>query len=309
MYNLTDLLDAIKLSDIDKVDSIINLCNYNINYNHCDSLGMTPLHYACMYDYNYDIVCRLLSLTEQNNVICNRNIKDIYNRTPLMVAYINGATEISEIMCGDMHVDINCQDIEKNTPLHLVCMKKYKNINMINILLEHYDTPYKMSKLSTLKKNINGDTPLMLTLEYADTSIWRIFFNKMNINLGSNIEYISNIFDKQFFKKLIKYNNIRFVNFLYDTIGDQKMSYLLNIQDDHHMKPLHYILDQPELTNDDKILYHKFISLGSIINDTIMIDKKEQLGKKNLITKIKNKIKKQKNIIMAEEWEKKISTY
>ena len=315
MY-LQELFEAIKVSDIDRINNIIDMYFKQICFDDCDKIGMTPLHYACVHDYNYDIICKLLSLVINNDLLCNRNIKDAYNRTPFMIATINKAEDIIEVMARDVLVDINCQDTERNTPLHVACMKKYKYVNIIKTILEYYDTPRRASWISASKKNINGDTPLMLTLEYTDNdicknkTIWRMFFTTMNINKESDTKYLSSIFDQDFFKKLAKHKNINFLNFLCENIGEYNMKYLLNIQDKLHMKPIHYVLDQTDFTNSDKIMCQILISLGSTINSTILtVDAKGQTNpsKKNMITKIKDKLKKSKNIISAEEWQEKMS--
>lgn len=314
-YNKSDipydnLINAIKLSDYEKVHNIINMYCWDIDFNGYDKFGMTALHHACIYDYNSDIVCTLLSLydTEKQHIpLCNRNIKDGYNRTPLIIATINGSSDNVELMCRDLCVDINSQDTERNTALHIACTKKFKNVNIIDTLLKYYDSPHKHSKISVSKKNINGNTPLMLTLEYTDISVWRMFFVRMDINREADVKYISSIFDGTFFKKVIECENIKFVDFLVDAIGEQNMKILLDTQDLYHMKPIHYILDMPKITSNLKNLYHKFISLGSIVNDTIMADSTiEKLEKKGLMSKIKNRIKKSKNVITTEEWQRRM---
>lgn len=105
------LHEAIDSNDINKVDELLKDIQY---YNEVDKYGRTALHYACSSDNKIEILCSLLTAAQKTDdnkiIICNRNIKDIYGRTPFIVASMSKCTKVFKILCDDINIDKNAQD-------------------------------------------------------------------------------------------------------------------------------------------------------------------------------------------------------
>ncbi len=326
------LIEAIKKNDY---MSILNLLNNKDIINETDKNGLTALHYACFSDEKIDILCSLLTLRHtlkcgsnlnEITIYCNRNIKDNYGRTPILVATLNKCIKAVEILCNDIYVDNNAQDNEGNTALHIACLEKCKSYEIVGMLLDNTKSK-SYNYVIANKKNIYNDTPIMLTLEYNDTEMWNLFFEKMDI-INMNLYNLLKIFDLNFFKKLLRFNNIDFLKYMNKKIDPIKFSKILNVTDENKMKIIHFAIND---ISDINIQIIKFLlKNGSIISDTIGYVNTNNKFINRMSTKINKKIGKMINIslllnklfvnnnksnnikkikIKSEDWLKKIMEY
>lgn len=277
------LLRAIDNNNILEISRLLDNINY---FNETDKCGMGALHYACTSDNKIDILCMLLLArgtlkleykyeVNDMSIICNRNIKDVYNRTPIIIAAQNKVEKAIRLLSSDFYVDKNVQNNEGQTALHIACSEKYKNINIIETLLSNIEI------INITKKDKKGNTSLMLTLEYVDKEVWDVFFKKLDINVNTDFKKINKIFDYDFFKKIIDTNNNDFFEYLNKKLTEKIIKKLLAREDENKMKIIHYAINHlqvnPKIINLIKI----FLDYDEIITHTT---------KKIIITNEKNNI-------------------
>lgn len=326
------LLAAMDKNDIENIKLLLENIDH---YNETDKCGMTALHYACTCDDKIEILCLLLAASgilrlqykdEFNEmiIICNRNVKDIFNRTPFIIAAQNKAELTIELLCYDINVDKNTQNNEGYTALHIACSEKYKNINIVSTLLNFVGVG--KNQISLVKKDNKNNTAFMLTLEYIDRDIWAIFFKKMDINRDTDIRKLNKIFDFNFLKKIIETCNEEFMKFLIENLGEIIVRKILTKTDKDNMKIIHHAINYLAINMDVLKIIKYFLRCGDEITDVIkfimVIPNENQLYStvfKPLKIKIYNflkiniqsnsKRKQKKIIIKAKHWRNLLLNY
>ncbi len=130
-------------------NKIINILlnNKNIDINIQDIYGNTPLHYAII-EKNYNIINSLIS-----NKLININLWNINSKMPLHLYLENDLDNTNILFFLIKNTDLNFQDNNNNSSLHLL-FKKYNSdiINFKNILIN--------KKLNIILQNSNNETPI-----------------------------------------------------------------------------------------------------------------------------------------------------
>ena len=148
-YGKLDLVQY--LVSLPSVADIVNIKNHE---------GCTPLHIACGYSGNLDIIQCLVSLY---SVDMNITANDGY--TPLHTACKWGKLDIVKFLVSSSLVNVNVKDSFGNTPLHTACC--HRKVDIIEYLLS----------LSTVDVNINFHD--MESVGYLISQA--IFHNRLNI--------------------------------------------------------------------------------------------------------------------------------
>jgi ankyrin repeat protein len=151
------------------VNIIDVLLNYNMIQNYInlqDSKGNTALHYATIkFNEHYYSFEKKIIITENilNNQYVDINIQNIDGNTPLHLSLIYKIEDITEKLLNNTKYicDVNMQNNDGNTPLHMVIINK--QIKFINPILKN-----KISPKIEIQNN-DGDTPLHLS--YKDKNI------------------------------------------------------------------------------------------------------------------------------------------
>ena len=90
--------------------------------------GSTLLHTACAFGH-FDLVVKLLNTIDIEGHFLNANIRDCNGVSPLHNSY---ETEVIRILI-EYGADVNCVDLEGNTPLHFKCAEgKLEAIKMLH---------------------------------------------------------------------------------------------------------------------------------------------------------------------------------
>ena len=148
------------------------ICKHVIEYgshveidskNHCSA---TPLHYAAILDREACIP--LLQFGADINSATNGGF------TPLQKAVMRGNYKVFKILCGNGRIDVNWQNKNKETALHLAVNYRvayYANPNDPKPYI--YDDDYTLMVIELLQKGANaniqdesGDTALHIATEY-----------------------------------------------------------------------------------------------------------------------------------------------
>eukprot|EP01084_Bolivina_argentea_P105496 188919_1 len=152
--------------------------------------GNTPLHLLCTTKRNSTIFNR------QHRIIyvlihyykANVNARNEDGNTPLILCVINENIERIKLLI-DLGADINAQNNEGDTVLHIVCREKEKEnyspyyTHMLDVLLFEFNADMSI-------KNNDGQTPLDIAIEYCmknkkDTHYYRRI--RLLIKAGNNI--------------------------------------------------------------------------------------------------------------------------
>jgi ankyrin repeat protein len=136
MNNLSNLIKAVKDNDIDQVNKMIKR---GIDINMTDSDGKTGLHYACMYFTYY--------------AIKNDSLAYYWNIYRYNKKYI-----LDKLL--DTDININIQDNDGNTPLHIACITS--NYYAVNRLL-NFNTNMKIL-------NNSNETPFQIVCSKKNDS-------------------------------------------------------------------------------------------------------------------------------------------
>jgi ankyrin repeat protein len=175
---LTDICEAIKKNDIDKLKQLVN---YGADVNEKTKNGRTSLHYAAKYSTNIDILKYLLL---QGAYV---NAKDKDNFTPLHYAAQSNSNVVILKYLVSKGADINAKNIEGNTPIDVASGQNENAIYLRNIggqsekyiqkfkVIDIFDAIQKddLDKLRQLidaganvnEKNDYGSTPLHYATE------------------------------------------------------------------------------------------------------------------------------------------------
>jgi hypothetical protein len=110
-----------------KTEEIKNLMDKGINLNTCDSLGMTPLHIACIK--GHEELVNVLLKSEKLNI----DKRDLLGTTPLMYAASWNHGHICTTLIK-YNASINIEDSKRITPLMLACERD--NLELFNLLVQ-----------------------------------------------------------------------------------------------------------------------------------------------------------------------------
>ena len=129
---------------------------------------MPALWDAC---YNRDIRAARLAVQEGADV----NERGDHNRTPLIIAAVRGAADISEWLLQQPGIDIDCSDNNGMTAMHLACM--YGSVEVLRMLLA------AQSQGSVNKRDNWGCTPLMCALVNGQVECVRMMVGVAGVDL------------------------------------------------------------------------------------------------------------------------------
>ena len=115
---------------------------------HKDSIGDTPLHYACRYGC-LDIIQYLV------NRGCNQNIINKKGESALQMA-CRKSLKMTKLL---INCDVNMKNADGNTPLHIACESKYRN-DIVHHLVEEMNCDVKV-------RNNEGEYPLHIACLYS----------------------------------------------------------------------------------------------------------------------------------------------
>ena len=103
-----------------------------------------------------------------------------YNRTPLMMAAVRGAADISEWLLQQPGIDIDCSDDNGYTAMHWACWNG--QVEVLRVLLA------AQSQGSINKRDNLGRTPLMSALEYGEVECVRLMGEAAGVDLEARDE-------------------------------------------------------------------------------------------------------------------------
>ncbi len=123
------------LQDIANIFIGTDHCNYTLQ----DTQRMTPLHYAVRSNSNdvLEVIVGKESIAQNIDIIGDKGL------TPLHLAAIYGNKEAAEFLIGN-NANVNAQDSEGRTALHLAVMSKQSEI--VSLLLSKKGIDYKQTR-------------------------------------------------------------------------------------------------------------------------------------------------------------------
>ena len=98
-----------------------------------------------------------------------------YNKTPLLIAAVRGAADISEWLLQQPGIDIDCSDNHGRTAMHLAC--GYGSVEVLRVLLA------AQSQGSVNKRDNQGCTPLMWASENDQVECVRMMVGVAGVDL------------------------------------------------------------------------------------------------------------------------------
>jgi len=127
---------------------LVKIClEYNIDINHQDIYGNTALHYVIL-ENNLEIFNMLIS----NNYKINVNLWNLEGKLPLHMLFKNSSNMKKDIIDYLVeHSNLNIQDNEYNSCLHLLCYYE---------IWENYDSILRKKKLDIFIKNNKDKRPI-----------------------------------------------------------------------------------------------------------------------------------------------------
>ena len=147
----TVMLSASKFGNIDLIDSLVQAgAEINIHFND----GATPLMRACYYNY-IELVRYLL---EKQTPIEAVNLR---LETALYIAAFRGHYNIVKLMVDEYNANLNCEDIDGDTPLTVACYEEKPEV--IKYLLER--------GAQVNKPGVRGDSPLHIAVSNCNNSV------------------------------------------------------------------------------------------------------------------------------------------
>jgi ankyrin repeat protein len=190
----------------------------------------------------------------------NINEGDDFGNSSLFYAIMNNDDKMCRILLNTKNIDINKQNNNGESILHIIC--KYKLINILKLILCYYNNiDYNI-------KNNKGEIPISYIIIYnkyteVDYCIYEYLLKYTSVDLVYNIIDIILNYDNDIFLKLLLkcYNNILIDIKFHPYICLVKKSYLcfkailnhnennINIQDCLGKTILHYIITEYDQTN------------------------------------------------------------
>jgi len=137
-----ELLNACQDDDEKKVESLLN--NIDVNVNQCDSLGHTPLWFACQNSNEL-----LVSMLLDRGAIVNQ--ANMHGKTPLHIACLHALPIIVRLLL-EHGANVNEADMNGHTPLLIASANGFWTT--AKVLLEY--------RADVNKVNTNGVTPLYI---------------------------------------------------------------------------------------------------------------------------------------------------
>ncbi|BET37530.1 hypothetical protein SAP269_01190 [Spiroplasma ixodetis] len=195
--------------------------------------GNTPLHFAISYNQQI-IVKELLNNPNSKNKI-DVNIKNEYDYTPLHVATKEGNLEIVKELLNHPEIDLNIQDNDGNTPLHLFFEDEQNLQDLENENIWQYIKNQIINKVNNF--NLYKKDIFKLLIE-----------NGADVNIQDN-KGISSILHKAIFNE-----NLEIVK---ELLNHPEID--LNIQDNDGNTPLHFALFKNNLEIVQELIKHKNI--------------------------------------------------
>jgi len=195
-----NIFEAIDNSDVNKIKELLDSgIDINIKYEKKSTLFylFTPLHLACFYS-NIDIIKLLLSYPD-----INVNIQDNNGNTPLHLPCSDELVNINvvELLLAHPDIDVNIQDKYENTPLYKACYNN--NINIIRLLLAH-------PNINVNIKNKNEETPLYRACKDNSIEITKLLLQHPNIDVNSKecLRHVCEYDQLEIVKLLLSHPNI-----------------------------------------------------------------------------------------------------
>jgi ankyrin repeat protein/class 3 adenylate cyclase len=195
------------------------------NLDICDSISSTPLLYAVAHD-SEDAVAFLLSKGK-----VNPNVKDIYNKFPLLLALRNKNYKVAEMLLNTRGIDIHMKGTKGNTVLHT--MVEEGDLKSVQFLVE--------KGASAQRRNNNEQNCIYLSLAHLDvahylaTEFSKRGLGKMLLNLdtmGRNVMH--KVADDGFFDSIL----VIFGTLPIGELSQSQISSLLNTTDKNGDTPL-----------------------------------------------------------------------
>lgn len=195
------------------------------NLDIADSISSTPLLYAVAHD-SEDAVAFLLSRGK-----VNPNVKDIYNKFPLLLALRNKNYKVAEMLLNTRGIDIHLRGSKGNTVLHT--MVEEGDLKSVQFLVE--------KGASSQRRNNNEENCIYLSLAHLDlahylaTEFSKRGLAKMLLNLntmGRNVMH--KVADDGFFDSIL----VAFGALPIGELTQSQISSLLNSADKNGDTPL-----------------------------------------------------------------------
>jgi len=194
------LIDAIEANNNGKVPKLLERMDVEA-INGTNSVGESPLHYACVNNKN-QAVALLLARPE-----ININARSCSGETPLHHAFYNKNTQTAELLLARPGININATNNYGDTPLHMACANKNQAVALllarpdinINATDENGETPLHAACMNNNSQavalllarpdiNINarttsGETPIMWSARYCSSETLKMMLEDSRVDI------------------------------------------------------------------------------------------------------------------------------
>ena len=157
------------IDEINEIKLIISL--EDIDVNHVDEYGRTPLYWACQNGH-VDVVRLLL---DRDEIQINQASNSGY--TPLWRASEKGHADVVRLLLVRDEIKINQAGKDGETPLYITCQEGH--VDVVKLLLDRDEI-----KINQATGKYNGFTPLYITCKKGHVDIVRLLLARKEIQIN-----------------------------------------------------------------------------------------------------------------------------
>lgn len=215
-------LHVVAHSSTDEKEITNALLDCSANVNAVDSIGRSPLHWACFFE-------KKLTVFQILNKSVDVNLTDYRGDTPLHLSCIGKGVEISDMLIKK-GAEVSATNRRGRTALHMAVLQG--SVSVVDVLLD--------SGADVDAKDVSGDTPLHLAVAWVSRDMFlkgikiTDVFGKL-LNRGAAID-VKNSLQKTPYDNMIDFEEEFCTRYLENTIYKDHLRKLTDIFIEHAIK-------------------------------------------------------------------------